>query len=71
MGPANIHAKEAAQAKDIPSVVWPLKVITADNIKSGRCQAVRHQGGRCEAMSEAALVPAEKRLQTLPWSGGA
>jgi ribose transport system substrate-binding protein len=30
----NIHAKEAGQAKDIPSVVWPLKVITADNIKS-------------------------------------
>jgi len=30
----NIHPKETGQPKDIPSVVWPLKVINADNIKS-------------------------------------
>lgn len=37
----NIHAKETGQAKDIPSVVWPLMVITADNIKS---DAVKRYG---------------------------
>jgi ribose transport system substrate-binding protein len=30
----NIYAKETGVAKDIPSVVWPLMVITADNINS-------------------------------------
>ncbi len=30
----DIHAKETGQAKNIPGIVWPLKVITADNIKS-------------------------------------
>ncbi|HWJ73913.1 MAG TPA: sugar ABC transporter substrate-binding protein [Kaistia sp.] len=30
----NIHAKETGAAKDIPSVVWPLMVINADNINS-------------------------------------
>jgi len=37
----NIHAKETGAAKDIPSVVWPLMVITADNIKS---DAVKEYG---------------------------
>jgi len=30
----DIHAKETGQAKNIPGIVWPLKVINADNIKS-------------------------------------
>src|SRR5580698_2337357 len=30
----DIHAKETGQAKNIPGIVWPLKVINADNINS-------------------------------------
>ena len=52
----DIHAKETGQAKDIPERGLAAQGHQCGQHQLGRCQAIRHLGGRCEVMNEPALV---------------